>query len=209
METGPRQMVRDPESSKIRKKGIWHRSRGAHLGRPSRWSRSWKNHSQRRAKVVWARVEKRPKGEDERRFNATIVVVTTSCGIARSGKRLKRNLVSLREKTSRPPSPIWTGHQYGTPRSIEDREGGDRETSQQNVDDRGDRKMGIKTGVSLTGTIVAPSWTHWSVVWDWFVQLHSLYDILRGKGAPLNVVAMGPRLDHVARAFSLFCLLIM
>ena len=25
--------------------------------------------------------------------------------------------------------------------------------------------------VSLTGTIVAPSWAHWSLVGDWFVQL--------------------------------------
>ena len=39
-----------------------------------------------------------------------------------------------------------TGHQDGTPGSIEDREGGDRGTSQQNIDDRGDRRVGIKTG---------------------------------------------------------------
>ena len=45
--------------------------------------------------------------------------------------------------------------------------------------------------VSLTGTIVASSWAHWSVVGDWFAQLPSLYDIIRGNGAPLNVVVIG------------------
>ena len=39
------------------------------------------------------------------------------------------------------------GHQDGTPRqTIEDREGGDRETSQQNVDSRGDYRVGTKMG---------------------------------------------------------------
>ena len=53
----------------------------------------------------------------------------------------------LKKRLAQPPSPIWTGHQDGTPGPIvEDREGGDRGTSQQNVDDRGDRKVGMKTG---------------------------------------------------------------
>ena len=50
-----------------------------------------------------AQVEKRPRGEDGKRFNATIVVVTTSCGIARSGKKSKRNFVPPWEKTSLAP----------------------------------------------------------------------------------------------------------
>ena len=37
------------------------------------------------------------------------------------------------------------GLRDGTPGSVEDREGGDREMLQQNVDDRGDCKVGIKT----------------------------------------------------------------
>ena len=58
-------------------------------------------------------VEKGPRGEDEGRFNATIVVVNTSCGIARSGKSSKRNFVPPCEKTSPGPfahidrSPGW------------------------------------------------------------------------------------------------------
>ena len=39
------------------------------------------------------------------------------------------------------------GHRDGTPgQTIEDREGGNRGGSQQNVDDRGDCRVGIKTG---------------------------------------------------------------
>ena len=47
---------------------------------------------------------RKTKGEDKRRFNAPIVVVITSCGIARSARRLKRNFVPLQEKTS--PAPF-------------------------------------------------------------------------------------------------------
>ena len=53
---------------------------------------------------------------------------------------------------------------------------------------------------SLIGTIVAPFWAHWSLVGDWFVQLHSLCDIIRGNGAPLMLFVMGPRPGNVARA---------
>ena len=39
------------------------------------------------------------------------------------------------------------GHWDGTPRqTVGGREGGDRGTSQQNIDSRGDRRVGIKTG---------------------------------------------------------------
>ena len=43
--------------------------------------------------------------------------------------------------------------------------------------------------VSLTGTTVATSWVHWSLVGDWFVQFTlTCCDIYRGNGAPLNVL---------------------
>ena len=60
--------------------------------------------------------------------------------------------------------------------------------------------------VSLTSTIVAPFWAHWSLVGDWFVQLHSLCDIIRGNGAPLMLFVMGPHPSNVARGISLFYL---
>ena len=47
---------------------------------------------------------------------------------------------------AQPPSPIRVGHQDGTPRLVEDKEGSDRDMSQQNIDDRGDRRVGMKTG---------------------------------------------------------------
>ena len=53
--------------------------------------------------------------------------------------------------------------------------------------------------VSLTGTTLAPSWAHSVWFGDWFVQLLSLFDIIRGNGAPLIVVVMGPRPGNVAR----------
>ena len=56
--------------------------------------------------------------------------------------------------------------------------------------------------VSLIDTTVAPSWAHWSVVWDWFAQLPLLCGIIRGNGAPLNAVVMGPRPGNVAKGIS-------
>ena len=53
---------------------------------------------------VRAQVEKRPRGEDGGKCSATIVVATTSCGIARSGRKLRRNFVLPREKSS--PAPF-------------------------------------------------------------------------------------------------------
>ena len=53
----------------------------------------------------------------------------------------------LGKRVAPPPLPIRTSHRDGTPgQTVEDREGSDREMSQQNVDDRGDRRVGIKTG---------------------------------------------------------------
>ena len=51
------------------------------------------------------------RGEDGKRFNATIVVATTSCEIARSGRKSKRNSVPPREKISAAPF----AHTDGTP----------------------------------------------------------------------------------------------
>ena len=55
-------------------------------------------------------MERRPKEGDEGRFNATIVVATTSCGIARNGRKLKRNFVPPWEKTS----PATFAHMDGS-----------------------------------------------------------------------------------------------
>ena len=104
METGPRWVERDPRNLKIRKRGCRRRSKGVRLGGPSRWSKLLKNSSKRRARADQAMVERRPRGEDGKRFNATIVVVTTSYGVARSGKKSKRNFVLPREKSS--PAPL-------------------------------------------------------------------------------------------------------
>ena len=53
-------------------------------------------------------------------------------------------LFLLGKLNARSPSSIQSGHWDGTPRQVEDREGGDREMLQQNVDDRGDCRVGIK-----------------------------------------------------------------
>ena len=54
--------------------------------------------------------------------------------------------------------------------------------------------------VSLTSTIVALSWAHWSVVGDWFWTLNTHSVTLSvGMGAPLIVVVMGPRPGNVAK----------
>ena len=104
VETGPRQVKRDPRNSKTRKRGCRRRSKGVRLGELSRWSKWLKNRSRRRARAARAQVERRPRGEDGKRFNATIVVATTSCWIARSGKKSKRNFIPPQEKTS--PAPF-------------------------------------------------------------------------------------------------------
>ena len=48
---------------------------------------------------------------------------------------------------ARPPSPICTGYWDRTPgQIIEDKEGGNTETSQQNINSRGDYRVGTKLG---------------------------------------------------------------
>ena len=112
VETGPRRQPKDPKSSKIRKREMWRKSRGACLGGPSRWSKSLKNSSQRRSRVARAQVERRPRGEDEGKCSATSVGATTSCEIA-SGRQLKKNFIPPWEKISLAPfahtdgSPGW------------------------------------------------------------------------------------------------------
>ena len=79
----------------------------------SRWSKSSRNSSQRKARAAWAQVGKRQKEEDEKRFNATIVVATISCRVVKSGRKSKRNFVPPQEKTTLAPfahmdgSPGW------------------------------------------------------------------------------------------------------
>ena len=81
------------------------------MGEPSRWFKWSRKIRRKRAKVARGLVEKRPREEDERRYNATIVVATTSCGIVRSGKKLKRSFVPPRETEN--PAPF--AHTDGSP----------------------------------------------------------------------------------------------
>ena len=113
VEMGPRQVERDPRFLKIknRKKGMWRKLRGARLGEPPRWFRWSKNILKKRARVARGLVEKRPREEDERMYNATIVMATTSCKIARSGKKLKRSFVPPRETEN----PASFAHMDGSP----------------------------------------------------------------------------------------------
>ena len=53
--------------------------------------------------------------------------------------------------------------------------------------------------VSLTGTTVAPSWVHLSLVGNWFHNYTHSVTLFVGMG-PLNVVFMGPRPGNVARS---------
>ena len=123
VEMGPRQLKRDPRNSKRRKRGCPHRSKGVRLGEPSRQSRLLKNHSRRRARADQAQVERRQKGEDGKRFNATIVVATTSCKIARSGGKSKRNSVPPREKINPAPFPHTDGSPGWNPWIIREQRG--------------------------------------------------------------------------------------
>ena len=93
-----------PKKFKKQKKGMSAQVEGSSSVGPSRWSRLLKNRSKRRARADRAQVERRPRGEDGKRSNATIVVVITSCEIARSGRKSKRNSVPPWEKIS--PAPF-------------------------------------------------------------------------------------------------------
>ena len=111
VEMGPRRVERDPRNLKIRKRRCQCKSKGVRLGGLSRWSRLLKTHSQRTVRVARAQVERRPRGEVASGFNATIVVVTISCRIARNGKKLKRSFAPPQEKMS--PAPF--AHTDGSP----------------------------------------------------------------------------------------------
>ena len=108
------------------------------MGGPSKWSRWLKNRSRKRARVVWAMVERRPRGEVASRFNATIVVGTISCRIARNGKKLKRSFVPPREKISPAPFVHMEGSPGWNPGPLESRGGGGERTSPQDLDSRGE-----------------------------------------------------------------------
>ena len=90
-------------------------------------------------------VERRPSGEVTSGFNVTIVVVTISCGIARNGKKLREALHLLRKRLAWPPSPIRTGHWNGTLGPLGTKEGGGEGTSPQDLDSRGEHRVGEET----------------------------------------------------------------
>ena len=100
-----------PKKFKKQKKGMSAQVEGSLSGETVQVVQVVKNHSRRRARADQAQVERRPRGEDGKRFNATIVVATTSCEIARSGRKSKRNSVPPREKIR--PAPFT--HTEGTP----------------------------------------------------------------------------------------------
>ena len=100
-----------PKKYKNQKKGMSMQVEGSSPGGLFKWSNPSRNNTQRKARVARAWVERRPRGEDGKRFSATIVVVTTSCEIARSGRKSKRNSVPPREKISLAPF----AHMDGTP----------------------------------------------------------------------------------------------
>ena len=131
VEMGPRQveMGKDPDNIEIknRKRVQWRRSRGARLGGPSKWSRWLRNSSQRRARLAWDPVDRRPRVEDRTGCNATIVAEITSCATARNGKKLRKSSIPPREIECPAPSPVWMGHRDGTSGHVEDRERIDRE----------------------------------------------------------------------------------
>ena len=87
-------------------------------------------------------VERKPRGEVASGFNATIVVATISCRIARNGEKLGEALHLLRKRLAWGPLPISMGHWDGTPGPLESREGGSEGTSPQDLDSRGERRVG-------------------------------------------------------------------
>ena len=101
---GAKMTGKGPKKFKNQKKGNVAQVEGSSSGGTVQVVQAVKKQQPKKGKGgLGSGVERRPRGEDERKCNATIVVVTTSCGIARSGRKLKRNFVPLREKTSLAP----------------------------------------------------------------------------------------------------------
>ena len=111
VETGPRRQAKDPKSLKLKKKGNVAQVEGSSFGGTVQVVQVVKKAAKEGQGWLRAQVERRPRGEDGGKCNATIVVATTSCGIARSGRKLRRNFVPPREKTS--PAPF--AHTDGSP----------------------------------------------------------------------------------------------
>ena len=82
---------------KNEKKGVMAQVEGSSFGELSRWSKSLKHHSKRRARAVRAMVGKRQKGEVTSGCSATIVALIISCEIERNGKRSRRSFAPPRE----------------------------------------------------------------------------------------------------------------
>ena len=99
-----------PLRTKETKRGLLHRCREAPLGELSRLS----NKSQKEEKATAAKVKEEVNEEGRKRQIATIVVATTSYGIAESGRRLKQTTL-LRKLEAWPSSSILTGDQDGSP----------------------------------------------------------------------------------------------
>ena len=121
-----------------------------------------------------ARAERRSRGENGNGYNATIVAETTSCGIKRNGKRLKKNSVLLGETESPAPFAHMDGSSGWNPRLVEDREGGDKETVQQNVDSRGDVKWEQKRGRLVSYKSRYSGETHCyqcGEIWEWLAMI--------------------------------------
>ena len=91
-------------------------------------------------------MERRPSEQDEERYNATIVVASISCKIARSGRRSRRSFIPPREIESPAPFAHIDGSPKWNPGVLEDREGGDKDMLYQDIDNRGDHIVGIKMG---------------------------------------------------------------
>ena len=108
---GAKTTGKGPKKFKNQKKGSVAQVEGSSSGGTVQVVQAVKNSSQRRARAAQAQLERSQRGEDEGKCNATIVVVTTSCGIARSGRKLRRNFVFLWEKSS--PAPF--AHTDGSP----------------------------------------------------------------------------------------------
>ena len=110
-------------------------------------------------------VGKRPRGEDKSGCNATIVAETISCWIARNGKRSKRSSVLPREIKNPAPFAHTDGSLRWSLGQVEDREGGDRGMSKQDIDDRGDSRVRTRMWEAselqvklLQGNAVLPEW---------------------------------------------------
>ena len=79
------------------------------MGELSKWSKSSKSQSKRRARAVRAMVGKRQRGENASKCNATIVVAIISCKIARNGRKSRGSFAPPQETKCWAPSAHMDG----------------------------------------------------------------------------------------------------